>query len=76
MATTITNTNAPQAGGILTAIGAPFRALGRGLVRMAEQNPRLKRIQALQAKSDAELAELGLKRDDIVHHVFRASYYL
>ena len=33
-------------------------------------------VERLQAKSDAELAAMGLTRDDIVRHVFRDIIYL
>lgn len=36
-----------------------------------EAHPRMRRVQALQAMSDEKLAERGLKREDIVRHVFR-----
>lgn len=45
------------------------------LEEMGENNPRLQRVRALQAKTDAELTTLGIKRDEIVHHVFRDLYY-
>lgn len=32
-------------------------------------------IEELEAKSDAELAEMGLKREDIVRHVFQDLFY-
>ena len=37
---------------------------------------RFRRIEKLQALSDAELTKLGLKRDEIVKHVFRDIYYV
>ena len=37
---------------------------------------RVEKVQVLQAKSDAELAKMGIKREDIVHFVFRDLYYL
>ena len=43
----------------------------RSLDDMAENNPRLLRVKRLQAMTDAELAALGIARDEIVHHVFR-----
>ena len=43
---------------------------------MGEANPRLRRIEALQKLSDAELAERGIRREDIVRHVFHDVYYL
>lgn len=76
MATTVVNTTASHGAGFLTTLSAPFRALGRALIMIAENNPRLKRMQALQAKTDEELAEMGLKRDQIVQYVFRDAYYM
>lgn len=32
-------------------------------------------IEELEAKTDQELAEMGLKRDDIVRHVFQDLFY-
>lgn len=32
-------------------------------------------IEELEAKSDAELAEMGIKREDIVRHVFQDLFY-
>ena len=37
---------------------------------------RFEQVQILQAKSDEELAAMGIKRDDIVHHVFKDLYYI
>ncbi|WP_121630220.1 DUF1127 domain-containing protein [Tropicibacter alexandrii] len=48
----------------------------RAMVNIAESNSRVKRVEALQALSDAELAARGLKRDDIVKHVFGDVMYL
>lgn len=60
---------------------APFlnrvlAGIGNALVAVGEANPRLKRIEALQRLSDAELAKKGLRREDIVRHVFHDVYYL
>lgn len=57
-------------------ISRALMALYRGLSLAAESDFRLRRIQALQAKSDAELAELGIKREDIVRKVFADLYYI
>ena len=54
----------------------PFRAIWNGLIMLAEANPRMKRVQALQRLSDAQLAERGIKREDIVRVVFRDVLYL
>lgn len=53
-----------------------FGAIGNALVAIGEANPRMRRIEALQRLSDAELAAKGLRRDDIVRHVFGDAYYL
>ena len=46
------------------------------LADIAEKNPQLRRVRALQALSDQELATRGLKRDEIVHHVFADKMHL
>lgn len=53
-----------------------FSALARGFVAFAESNPRLRQVEQLSAMSDAELAKLNIKRQDIVRHVFRDVYYV
>ncbi|MCR8550354.1 DUF1127 domain-containing protein [Salipiger sp. P9] len=49
---------------------------GKIIVAVGEANPRMKKVDALQRLSDAELAERGLRREDIVRHVFHDVYYL
>lgn len=51
-------------------------AIGTFFVGYAEARSHYREIQALQAKSDAELADLGIERNDIVRRVFSDSYYL
>ncbi|MEL6889577.1 MAG: hypothetical protein AAFO86_12840 [Pseudomonadota bacterium] len=41
----------------------------------AAADQRMKRIEALNAKSDDELAEMGLRRQDIAAYVFRDLMY-
>lgn len=48
-----------------------FARLGQGLNAYIETRSRRAEIVALEAKSDAELAQMGLSRDRIVHYVFR-----
>ncbi|WP_212525220.1 hypothetical protein [Actibacterium sp. MT2.3-13A] len=55
-------------------LSAPFRAIGRFLVYLMENNSRLQRVQRLQAMNDEQLAKLGIAREDIVHHVFKDLY--
>ncbi len=40
------------------------------LVTIAESNSRVRRVNYLNSLSDAELAQRGLRREDIVRHVF------
>jgi hypothetical protein len=57
-------------------IGGTFAAIGRAFVTATEANSRIDRVQALNALSDEELAARGIRRDQIVHHVFRDLYYV
>ncbi len=60
-------------GNIFASIG---NAIVRSMTAIAEADSRVRRVQQLQAMSDAELAERGISRDEIVHHVFRSTYYM
>lgn len=66
--------------GILHRIGAGFVAaldsLGKAWVASSSAEARLKEVQRLQAMSDAQLEELGIARDRIMHHVFRDIYMI
>lgn len=53
-----------------------FKAIGDGIERYVEMRSRVHEIEALQRKSDAELARMGLTRDQIVRHVFADRLYL
>jgi len=55
---------------VLGYVSRFFTAIGTGLVRMGENNSRFRQIEALQAMSDAQLAERGIKREDIVRVVY------
>jgi len=54
---------------VLASIGAGFSALLTAQSRQAE-------LQRLHAKSDAELAAMGLTRDRIAEYVFRDLIHL
>lgn len=45
-------------------------AFRRGSQRYIDRHSRRAQIEALEAKSDEELAKLGITRDRIVHYVF------
>lgn len=50
--------------------------LARGIERQGQINSRRAQIEALDAKSDEELAAMGITRDQIAYHVFRDLYYI
>lgn len=52
--------------GVLAFLGR----VGTALVNASSHNRRLEKVERLNAMSDAELEELGIPRDRIVHHVF------
>ncbi len=58
------------------AIGRAFQSVYLAMMVSSTYDNRMKEIQRLNALSDAELAEEGLSRDRIVHHVFRDLYYV
>ncbi|OIQ32782.1 MAG: DUF1127 domain-containing protein [Alphaproteobacteria bacterium MedPE-SWcel] len=60
----------------LALIAGFFRAIGRGMVKMAEANSRVIRARAMIDMSDEELAARGIKREDVVKHVFGDIMYL
>lgn len=55
---------------LMQRIGHGTAIFGKALMEASEGNRRLMQVQALQAKSDAELAALNIKRDEIVQRVF------
>ncbi|APZ53926.1 hypothetical protein [Salipiger abyssi] len=48
-----------------------FTNLGLGLNPYALRRARMREIISLEMKSDAQLARMGLSRDEILPHVFR-----
>ncbi|WP_428927556.1 DUF1127 domain-containing protein [Marinibacterium sp. SX1] len=69
-----THTTAPATA--LSAVQHFFASIGNALVAVAEANPRMKKVHALQRMTDAELAERGIKREDIVRVVFHDVLYM
>lgn len=53
-----------------------FASLGQGFNAYLVSRARLTEIQRLNAKSDRELAGMGLRREDIPRHVYRDIFYL
>ncbi|MEP1518729.1 hypothetical protein [Ascidiaceihabitans sp.] len=64
---------------VIHAIGSFFTSIFNALIdaRMlrVSAEARAQKIEILNAKSDAELAEMHLKRDDIPAYVFRDLMY-
>lgn len=50
-------------------------ALARGINAQARVQARRDQIEALEAKSDAELDRMGIRRDQIAYHVFKDLFY-
>ncbi|MBM1632540.1 DUF1127 domain-containing protein [Sulfitobacter mediterraneus] len=61
---------------LLDAIANSISKFGRAIMANSAGQRRIDRVERLRAKSDAELAELNIKRDDIVHYVFKDIYYV
>ncbi len=61
---------------LLDEIAKGFFKFGRAIMANSAGQRRIDRVERLRAKSDAELAELNIKRDDIVHYVFKDIYYV
>lgn len=57
-------------------IDAFFNRFGQGVNAYVESRYRQDQIAALEAKSDLELARMGLTRDRIIAHVFRDVFWL
>jgi uncharacterized protein YjiS (DUF1127 family) len=72
MTSTTTNT-------ITTPLRDAWQRVTARIERRFEAHMRIRsrrdEIEALEAKSDAELARMGLRRDQIAVHVFRDLYY-
>lgn len=69
IASTNITTSAPSLGGF-------FRALGAAIISISEANSRVRHVEALTALSDEQLKARGLRREDIVRHVFSDALYL
>lgn len=65
-----------QPNSLLTSIGDFFMSLFNAPSLLAAANARVAVMEKLNAKSDAELAKMGLRREDIARYVFRDIYHL
>jgi hypothetical protein len=53
-----------------------LNSISRGLTAYVEARSRSALIEALESRSDAELANMGLRRDQIAYYVFRDMMYV
>ena len=68
-----TGSAASRFGGAFTRFLASIR---EGLDAYVTARSRIAEIERLNAKSDAALAEMGLRREDIPRHVFRDLFHI
>lgn len=53
-----------------------LRSIANGFENYARNRSRVDQIARLEAKTDEELAEMGINRDQIAYHVFRDLFYV
>ncbi len=64
-----------SAAAVCKGISGFFDSLMRAMIVNSTAQRRLTLVEQLNAKTDAELAVLGLRREDIVRHVFRDVFW-
>ena len=67
----VTHSQSPVLSSIWTGISGFFSAIGRAMIVSASADARLRKVEQLNAKTDAELAAMNLRREDIPAFVFR-----
>lgn len=72
MTTTATITRKP-ATGLGAVLAAPFAAIGRFLVQLAESGPRMRALEHLNRISDEDLAARGLTREGEIRRILGIS---
>lgn len=68
---TTATTRIQHASGLSERVRGFFGGILDALLSISEVRRRAAEAERMMALSDRRLAELGLKRDEIVHHVFR-----
>lgn len=58
------------------SVGNIFKSIWNGLLYIGEHNSRVQKLNRLMALSDDELARRGMKREEIVRHVFSDMLYV
>ena len=69
------SSNIPAAG-FSAKVSALFASISSGMIAYMERRARSEQLAALQAKSDDELANLGITREQIPAYVFRDLFYV
>lgn len=69
-------TNRAVIGQTANPLARVFGRIGAALVAMSMANGRMRQVEALNALGDEALARRGIKRAEIVHHVFRDVYWM
>ncbi|NRB03287.1 MAG: DUF1127 domain-containing protein [Rhodobacteraceae bacterium] len=72
MASITTNTDFVRPSPIKRALSSILN----GLISISANTSRVREMEALMALSDAQLAERGLKREEIARYVFRDTYFV
>ncbi len=62
-------------GPVSNPISRFFATIGNALVLMSTANARVRQVEQLQSLSNEQLAERGIRREDIARHVFRDLYW-
>lgn len=62
--------------GLLDRIASFFAGFGKGFEAYTYYLSRAEQVEQLMAKSDDELAKMGIVRDEIPHYVFRDLFYV
>lgn len=63
-------------GGFRATLDRVFSSIGESMNTYMETKSRRPQVDALEAKTDEELAQLGIKRENIALHVFRDVLYV
>ncbi|CAM3294786.1 hypothetical protein PANO111632_12675 [Paracoccus nototheniae] len=66
---TIASVDRPSNGFSGSALLAPFRAVGRFMIMLAEASPQMKALNRLSQLSDEDLSAKGLTRDGEVRRI-------
>jgi len=62
--------------GVLAAVGSFIASVAKSFSSVGKYQSRIREVERLSGKSDEQLAAMGIKRDEIAHHVFRGLYYI